>query len=156
MYSLDSDIGKLFVSITNKGIEQLSLSELQEDERPKTLETDEIFQNLTKPLKEYFEGERKDFDLPLNTIGTEFQKSVWRHLEQIKFGKTITYKQQAVEMNNLKGIRAIAAANGKNPIMIIIPCHRVIGSDNNLTGYAGGLENKKWLLNHEMGQMSLF
>lgn len=109
-------------------------------------------------LEEYFKGIRKDFSLKLNTNGTHFQNSVWEELKRIPFGKTRSYMEQTKVLGNLKAIRAVASANGKNPISIIIPCHRVIGSDGSLTGYAGGLWRKKWLLEHEnpSHQTSLF
>ncbi|GAB5398419.1 MAG: methylated-DNA--[protein]-cysteine S-methyltransferase [Aureisphaera sp.] len=100
-------------------------------------------------LKEYFNKTRTHFDLKLNPEGTAFQKKVWTQLSDIPFGKTATYQQMANRLGDPKVIRAAASANGKNPISIIIPCHRVIGSDGSLTGYAGGLHRKKWLLEHE-------
>lgn len=111
-----------------------------------------------KQLKEYLEGNRKEFDLMLNPEGTDFQKKVWSLLMEIPFGKTLTYAQMADKLGDPKVIRAAASANGKNPIAIIIPCHRVIGSDGSLTGYAGGLENKRFLLDLENanGVLSLF
>ena len=109
-------------------------------------------------LDEYFQKKRKAFDLKLNPQGTDFQKQVWLELQEIPFGKTITYLDQSKRMENIKAIRAIASANGKNPIGIVIPCHRVIGSDGSLTGYAGGIWRKKWMLEHESPskQTSLF
>ena len=100
-------------------------------------------------LKEYFNETRKNFDLKLNVEGTVFQKKVWKTLETIPFGKTISYLQLSKQLGDVKAIRAAASANGKNPLWIIVPCHRVIGSDGSLTGYAGGLHRKQWLLNHE-------
>lgn len=100
-------------------------------------------------LTEYFENKLTHFDLVLNPSGTEFQKKVWNTLLGISFGKTKTYLDIAKVLGDPKVIRAAASANGKNPISIIIPCHRVIGSDGSLTGYAGGLQRKKWLLEHE-------
>lgn len=109
-------------------------------------------------LKEYFEGYRKQFNLKLNPNGTDFQKSVWTLLEQIPYGKTISYLELSKQLGDIKAIRAVANANGKNPLWIIVPCHRVIGSDGSLTGYAGGLHRKQWLLEHESPykQQSLF
>jgi methylated-DNA-[protein]-cysteine S-methyltransferase len=109
-------------------------------------------------LNEYFEGSRKQFDLKLNAIGTDFQKRVWNQLEQIPYGKTTSYLDLSKQLGDVKAIRAVANANGKNPLWIIVPCHRVIGSDGSLTGYAGGLHRKKWLLEHESPykQQSLF
>lgn len=100
-------------------------------------------------LQEYFEGKRKEFKLKLSPEGTDFQKRVWKQLQEIPFGKTTSYQQMANQLGDPKVIRAAASANGKNPISIIIPCHRVIGSDGSLTGYAGGLHRKKWLLEFE-------
>ncbi len=100
-------------------------------------------------LQEYFEGKRKEFKLKLSPEGTDFQKRVWRQLQEIPFGKTTSYQQVANQLGDPKVIRAAASANGRNPISIIIPCHRVIGSDGSLTGYAGGLHRKKWLLEFE-------
>ncbi len=100
-------------------------------------------------LKAYFKNERKTFDLKLNPEGTLFQKKVWKQLETIPYGKTISYLELSKQLSDVKVIRAAANANGKNPLWIIVPCHRVIGSDGSLTGYAGGLHRKQWLLNHE-------
>jgi len=109
-------------------------------------------------LDEYFQKKRTKFNLKLNPQGTDFQKRVWLALQQIPYAKTITYLNQSKKMENVKAIRAIASANGKNPIWIIIPCHRVIGSDGSLTGYASGIWRKKWLLEHEnpTNQTTLF
>lgn len=109
-------------------------------------------------LNEYLAGERNSFDLKLSPEGTEFQKRVWTALQEIPFGKTETYQKMANRLGDPKVIRAAASANGKNPIAIIIPCHRVIGTDGSLTGYAGGLHRKKWLLEHEspVKQQALF
>ncbi|HEX7494369.1 MAG TPA: methylated-DNA--[protein]-cysteine S-methyltransferase [Bacteroidales bacterium] len=104
---------------------------------------------LRKQLKEYFDGKRKVFDLPLVTPGTEFQQAVWRELQNIQFGSTRSYLDQSVALNRPDSVRAVANANGMNRISIIIPCHRVIGSDGHLTGYGGGVKRKKWLLDHE-------
>ena len=100
-------------------------------------------------LKAYFNNELKSFNLKLNPEGTTFQKKVWKQLETIPFGKTTSYLNLSKQLGDVKAIRAAASANGKNPIWIIIPCHRVIGIDGSLTGYAGGLHRKQWLLNHE-------
>jgi AraC family transcriptional regulator, regulatory protein of adaptative response / methylated-DNA-[protein]-cysteine methyltransferase len=100
-------------------------------------------------LNEYFEGKRKDFDLPLVVPGTEFQQKAWNALMQIPYGITRSYKQQAYEVGNVKAVRAVARANGENRISIIIPCHRIIGSDGSIVGYGGGIHRKQWLLKHE-------
>ncbi len=100
-------------------------------------------------LGEYFAGKRKKFDVPVYQEGTEFQQKVWTELIKIPYGKTVSYNDLAKALGNVKSIRAAGAANGKNQISIIVPCHRVIGSDGSLTGYAGGLWRKEWLLKHE-------
>ena len=114
--------------------------------------------DATQQLEQYFSRTRKSFNLKLNPIGTDFQKSVWQELLNIPFGKTRSYLEQSKQLGDVKAIRAVASANGKNPLWIVVPCHRVIGSDGSLTGYAGGVWRKKWLLEHESGvkQLSLF
>lgn len=118
----------------------------------------EVLIDCVTQLNEYFNGTRQQFSLKLNPEGTEFQKRVWNELLNIPYGKTLSYLQLTKQLGDAKAIRAVANANGKNPIWIIIPCHRVIGSDGSLTGYAGGLHRKKWLLEHEspVKQQSLF
>jgi methylated-DNA-[protein]-cysteine S-methyltransferase len=134
-----------------------SVSVLDFDEEP-TAVIPEILEDAAYQLREYFNGDRKLFDLALNPQGTAFQKRVWEELLKIPFGKTISYWQLSKNLGDIKAMRAVAAANGKNPLWIVIPCHRVIGSDGSLTGYAGGLHRKKWLLDHESPakQQSLF
>lgn len=100
-------------------------------------------------LQEYFDGKRKTFDVPLHTPGNDFSQSVWKTLQEIPYGETCSYKEQADKMNNPKAIRAIATTNGRNRLAIIIPCHRVIGSNGSMTGYAAGIDKKKWLLKFE-------
>lgn len=107
------------------------------------------FSILEEQIAEYFNGTRKEFDVPLHLTGTPFQKSVWEALTKIPFGETRSYKQQSVVMGQEKAIRAIASANGDNPVAIIIPCHRIIGEDGSLTGYSGGLQRKQQLLDLE-------
>jgi AraC family transcriptional regulator, regulatory protein of adaptative response / methylated-DNA-[protein]-cysteine methyltransferase len=109
----------------------------------------EHFIILRKQLREYFEGKRKEFSVPIATAGTPFQNAVWKELSKIPYGTTRTYMQQSEALGKPESIRAVANANGMNRIAIIIPCHRVIGSDGKLTGYGGGLKRKKWLLDHE-------
>ena len=108
-----------------------------------------LLKTATKQLDEYFAGERKVFGLPLKQSGTDFQQQVWQQLMSIDYGTTISYAQLSNQMKNPLAIRAIASANGKNSLWIVVPCHRVIGSDGSLTGYAGGLWRKQWLLEHE-------
>jgi len=116
-----------------------------------SLNSSPITSNCARQLAEYFDGSRTTFDLPIHQNGTDFQQGVWNALKNIPFGKTVSYGYIAKKINNPKSVRAVGAANGKNKVWIIVPCHRVIGSDGSLTGYAGGLERKKWLLNHEAG-----
>lgn len=125
----------------------------------------EISTKIPKELKEavlqlqdYFDGKRTTFTFPLNPSGTDFQKKVWQELLQIPFGKTCSYLDLSKKLGDVKAIRAVASANGKNPLWIVVPCHRVIGTNGSLTGYAGGLWRKKWLLEHEnpIKQESLF
>ena len=109
----------------------------------------QLLKKTTVQLDEYFSGRRKDFDLPLGQKGSGFQENVWNHLVKIPFGKTISYLQLSKQIGDVKAIRAIASANGRNNLAIVDPCHRVIGSNATLVGYAGGLAKKKWLLDHE-------
>ena len=104
---------------------------------------------LQEQLDEYFEGRRKEFTVPLCIPGTEFQKAVWNELRKIPYGSTCSYRQQAAALNKPKSVRAVAHANGMNRIAIVIPCHRVIGEDGKFTGYSGGIERKKWLIDFE-------
>ena len=117
-----------------------------------------VLQEAVTQLQDYFDGKRTQFDFQLNPIGTEFQQKVWKGLCEIPFGKTMSYLELAKQLGDAKAIRAVASANGKNPLWIVVPCHRVIGTDGSLTGYAGGLWRKKWLLEHEnpSTQQSLF
>ena len=117
-----------------------------------------ILQEAVLQLNDYFNGKRIDFTFKLNPSGTEFQQKVWKELHEIPFGKTMSYLELSKKLGNVKAIRAVASANGKNPLWIVVPCHRVIGTDGSLTGYAGGLWRKKWLLEHEnsTNQQSLF
>ncbi|MER3375931.1 MAG: methylated-DNA--[protein]-cysteine S-methyltransferase [Allomuricauda sp.] len=109
----------------------------------------EVLEDAVYQFREYFEGTRQQFDLKLNPSGTDFQKKVWNALLEIPFGKTISYLELSKQLGDVKAIRAVASANGKNPLWIVVPCHRVIGTNGDLTGYAGGLHRKKWLLEHE-------
>ena len=137
-----------FTKITgdNYGITSVSVLDSEENissQIPSSLKT------CVEQLKEYFNGNRTTFDLKLNPKGTDFQKEVWKELLKIPFGKTVSYLDLTKKLGNVKAIRAVASANGKNPLWIVVPCHRVIGSDGSLTGYAGGLHRKQWLLDHE-------
>jgi methylated-DNA-[protein]-cysteine S-methyltransferase len=133
-----------------------NISVLSEGEVSKKIPKE--LKNAVNQLQEYFEGKRKDFDFKLNPKGTDFQQKVWQELLNIPFGKTMSYMDLSNKLGDVKAIRAVASANGKNPLWIVVPCHRVIGTDGSLTGYAGGLWRKKWLLEHETPshQQSLF
>lgn len=138
------------VAIADNGTEITEVDVVSEDQIFEMNETD-LLKSAAKQLNEYLEGKRKSFDLPLNPNGTEFQKKVWNALCSIPYGETRSYKQIAEAVDNPKGCRAVGMANNKNPIMIFIPCHRVVGSDGSLTGYAGGLDMKEKLLVLEKG-----
>ena len=108
-----------------------------------------VLEQAVAQLEEYFAGARTEFDLPLEPVGTEFQQQAWQALRRIPYGETISYGEQAVLLGDKNKSRAVGAANGKNPIPIVVPCHRVVGSNGHLTGFAGGLDTKAWLLDHE-------
>ncbi len=108
-----------------------------------------ILEKAINQLDMYFKGKRKNFDLKLSLIGTDFQKKIWQELQKIPFGQIVSYKEIAKRIGNKNAVRAVGNANGKNPISIIIPCHRVVGSDGKLVGYGGGLEKKRWLIDFE-------
>jgi methylated-DNA-[protein]-cysteine S-methyltransferase len=137
-----------------KGISAISVS----DEGEVSTIIPIVLQEAVSQLYDYFEGKRTDFDFKLNPKGTEFQQKVWKALLEVPYGKTRTYLEQSKILGDVKAIRAVASANGKNPLWIVVPCHRIIGTDGSLTGYAGGLWRKKWLLEHEnpTTQQSLF
>ena len=130
---------------------------LDENVELSTIIPNDLIEVVTQ-LQEYFIGKRTKFTFKLNPKGTEFQKKVWQELLQIPYGKTCSYLELSKKLGDVKAIRAVASANGKNPLWIVVPCHRVIGTDGSLTGYAGGLWRKKWLLEHEnpIKQESLF
>jgi AraC family transcriptional regulator, regulatory protein of adaptative response / methylated-DNA-[protein]-cysteine methyltransferase len=129
----------------NKEVEELKnyfKTDIQEGENT-------LLEKTKRELLEYFNGTRREFTLPLVTFGTSFRKSVWEELLRIQYGTTRSYMEQSIALGSPASIRAVANANGMNRISIIIPCHRVIGSDGSLTGYGGGIERKRWLLEHE-------
>ncbi len=157
---IETSIGPMYAGATEKGICMLDFAdrrmlETEFKELTKYLNAvilpgeNKHFNLLKKEIGEYFEGIRKSFSVPLDAPGTEFQKSVWKVLKKIPYGKTISYKTQATSLGKPEAVRAVANANGHNRIAIIIPCHRVIGEDGTLTGYGGGLWRKKWLLDFE-------
>ncbi len=117
--------------------------------------THPVLERAAGQLAEYFAGDRKDFDVPLDLVGTEFQVKCWWALATIPYGSTVSYAEQARRVGSPSAVRAVGAANGRNPVAIILPCHRVIGSNGSLTGYAGGLPVKEYLLGLESGQLQL-
>ena len=143
---ISTPIGVLKIVGSENGVESVQFLDSNED-------ISEVIPSglvdVVKQLQEYFKGDRIKFNLKLLPKGTNFQKQVWDELTRIPFGQTQSYQQIANKLGDPKVVRAAASANGKNPISIIIPCHRVIGSDGSLTGYSGGIHRKKWLLEHE-------
>lgn len=152
--AINTPLGIAKITGDENGIAQISVI----DEGEISSEIPTVLQEAVTQLSEYFQGNRTHFDFKLNPKGTEFQQKVWQALLEIPFGKTTTYLTQSKRLGDVKAIRAVASANGKNPLWIVVPCHRVIGTDGSLTGYAGGLWRKKWLLEHESpsGQQTLF
>ena len=152
---IKTPLGICEINGSDKGIESISILD---NEIPASSKIPEQLQDCATQLHEYFQGNRKVFKLKLNPKGTPFQQEVWNSLEEIQYGQTRSYLEQTRILGDEKAIRAVASANGKNPLWIVLPCHRVIGSNGKLTGYAGGLWRKKWLLDHEQGlqQTTLF
>ena len=156
----DTPLGEMLVCISRSGICRLEYTgsivrndhNQDKEEYANTnssAETISLYNRVRHQLEEYFHGKRREFTIPLVPEGTEFQRRVWRELQKIPYGSTRTYLQHAVALNSPKAIRAVAAANARNPIAILIPCHRVVGAKGELTGYAGGLSRKQWLLDLE-------
>jgi AraC family transcriptional regulator of adaptative response/methylated-DNA-[protein]-cysteine methyltransferase len=157
---IETDLGVMIAAASDKGIcmfefpdykhLELELRQLAESFKAPLVHGDNPhFDTLKKQIEEYFAGKRRDFDIPLDLVGTEFQKQVWLALLQIPYGSTTTYAKQATLIDKPSAVRAVANANGKNKISIILPCHRVIGADGTLTGYGGGIWRKKKLLELE-------
>jgi len=170
---IETPLGEMVAGATRDGICLLEFSgrenlSVEYEELAKLLETTVRSGRswhtwlLKRQLNEYFKGKRKEFTLKLVTPGTEFQQAVWKGLQKIPYGDTISYHEQAAALNNINATRAVAQANASNRIAIVIPCHRVIGADGTLVGYGGGLERKRWLLIHERknsgkpGELNLF
>ena len=143
---LKSPLGIIEIRGSENGIHSVSFTDLKE---PEDTVVSDVLSDCLLQLLEYFQGQRRGFSVRLDPEGSEFQHRVWQQLQQIPFGDTLTYLEQAEKLGDVKAIRAVAAANARNPIAVIIPCHRVVGSDGSLTGYAGGLWRKRWLLDHE-------
>lgn len=154
---LDSPIGRLMLTSDGAAVTGLYMNLYRNKPAKLPTSSAEWMQNATidplpaavRQLKEYFAGKRREFDLPLRPHGTDFQQRVWRELIKIPFGETRSYGQLARRLNNPNASRAVGLANGRNPIAIIVPCHRVIGADGSLTGFGGGIDRKQWLLSHE-------
>lgn len=162
---LTTPLGPMFVCATDNGICLLEfvdrrMLETEFKDLQKLVNANIIsgenahIKQVKKEIGQYFEGTRKTFDVSLETPGTDFQKIAWNALQTIEYGTTTTYQQQAKKIQNPKAIRAVAAANGQNRISIIVPCHRVIGKDGKMTGYGGGIERKRWLIEHEKNHAS--
>lgn len=148
---MESPVGKLLLAGDDSGLQKIQF-EKNIKINQNWQKDDKYFTETIRELNEYFSGQRKQFDIKLNLQGTEFQKQAWQQLQKIEYGKTKFYAQVAEEMNRPKAARAVGLANNRNPIPIIIPCHRVIGKNGNLTGFAGGLDVKKKLLDLESGK----
>lgn len=143
----ESPIGLIQIKSINQKICSVLFAEKETE--PFNLETP-LNKECIKQLKEYFEGSRLEFDLPIYQVGTEFQQKVWDELTRIPYGTTLSYGHLARKIGDIKSVRAVGTTNGKNKIAIIVPCHRVIGSDGSMTGYAGEIWRKEWLLKHEV------
>ena len=148
---LETKMGPLLLAGNEKGLYYI---EFQHGKRPVNIEADWQHNGATlkeakRQLQAYLQGDLSHFDLPLQLRGTDFQKQVWQALQSIPYGETISYQSLAQHIGRPKAMRAVGSANGKNSLCIVIPCHRVIGSNGSLTGYAGGVEIKRWLLQHE-------
>jgi len=143
--TITSPLGILQIEASNKGLTGLIFV----DAPPVKISTNAITDETKLQLNDYFLGKQQSFSVSLDPKGTEFQQSVWRYLATIPYGQTASYQDVANAIDNPKAVRAVGAANGKNPIAIIVPCHRVIGKSGSLTGYAWGIKAKVWLLDHE-------
>lgn len=156
--TIETPVGKLFLTASDAALTELLFENHRAEVDGVAQTTETLFENGTphsvldqaeQELSEYFAGERKSFTVPVAPQGTDFQRAVWTELQKIPFGETISYIELARRMGDEKKTRAVGLANGKNPISIIIPCHRVIGANGHLVGYGGGIENKRWLIDFE-------
>jgi len=147
--TMPSPVGELLLTAEDDALTGLFLAAEQRAPEPESVEGGPFLDDVRDQLAGYFDGSRRAFDLALAPPGTDWQRRVWGELEGIPFGATITYAELARRAGNPTAIRAAGAANGRNPISIVIPCHRVVGTDGRLTGYSGGLDAKRWLLDHE-------
>jgi methylated-DNA-[protein]-cysteine S-methyltransferase len=146
---LDSPVGPLTLVERDGALAGLYMAEHRHMPLLEMDRDDSILGAAREQLDAYFRGELEVFDLPLSVGGTPFQQAVWRGLAQIPYGETWSYRDLAEHLGNARAVRAVGLANGKNPVSIVVPCHRVVGADGSLTGYGGGLERKQWLLAHE-------
>lgn len=148
---MDSPIGELTLTTDGESLTGIHMNEQRHSPKiPATYRRDDVaLAHVVEQLNAYFAGELTDFELPMTMRGTEFQRRVWAALCEIPYGETISYGELARWVGNPKASRAVGLANGRNPVAIVVPCHRVIGADGSLTGYGGGLERKVWLLEHE-------
>jgi len=155
---IKSPLGYLKLQASDKGLQRCYILNQEEAISCLNCGISPFLEEVILQLHQYFDGERETFDIDFDLQGTAFQKRVWMALTTIAYGKTLSYSELAIQLGDLNAIRAVASANGKNPIGIIIPCHRVIGSDGSLTGFAWGIDKKQWLLEHESNvkQLSLF
>ncbi|PKR84786.1 methylated-DNA--[protein]-cysteine S-methyltransferase [Heyndrickxia camelliae] len=151
LYKLDysSPLGIIEIAGTDEAIYSILFNEQDKVVHALQEDTPEVLKECYTQLDEYFKGVRQEFNIPYIFEGTDFQKTVWNALTQIPFAKTGSYKDIAVSIGNEKAVRAVGSANGKNKLSIIVPCHRIVGSNGTLTGYAGGVWRKEWLLKHE-------
>ena len=148
---IETPLGITKITGNAEGISAIKVLDTKEVSLSDNIHSD--LKDCVLQLNEYFNETRKSFSFKMNPNGSDFQKRVWKKLLDIPYGETISYLELSNQLGDPKAIRAVASANGKNPLWIVIPCHRVIGSDGNLTGYAGGLYRKQWLLNHEKGMV---
>ena len=146
---LESPVGTLLLTAAEDRLAGLYLPAEERAPDPSWAEGGAFLDEVQRQLHAYFAGEREAFDMPVAPIGTAWQRRVWDELARVPYGQTISYAELARRAENPSAIRAAGAANGRNPISIVIPCHRVIGADGTLTGYSGGLDAKRWLLAHE-------
>ena len=160
--TIDSPVGPLTIIASERGVRAI----LWPDDDPRRVPAAADVQGarggaldhpvvaaVVEQLGEYFAGERRDFDVPLDVVGTDFQRSAWDALRTIDYGTTVSYGEQADRMGDRRKARAVGAANGRNPVSIVVPCHRVVGADGSLTGFAGGVDTKAWLLDHERAHL---
>lgn len=157
--TMDTPVGVLTIVASDAGVRAV----LWPDDDPQRVRLGDaveqphhsVVEETVRELGEYFAGDRQDFGLPLDPTGTDFQQAAWHALRLIPYGETVSYGEQAERMGDRRKARAVGAANGRNPISIIVPCHRVVGANGDLTGFAGGIESKSWLLEHERGVLGV-